>query len=87
MTAMKAAGYTESRQNFPAYKSIRRRNPMEVGGLFGLLVLIADIWAIVNIFQSSATTGKKILWIVLVLVLPVLGFILWFLAGPRTGSR
>jgi len=60
---------------------------MEVGGLFGLLVLIADIWAIVNIFQSSATTGKKVLWIVLVLVLPVLGFILWFLAGPRTGSR
>ena len=60
---------------------------MEVGGLFGLLVLIADIWALVNIFQSSATTGKKVLWIVLVLVLPVLGFILWFLAGPRTGSR
>ncbi len=60
---------------------------MEVGGLFGLLVLIADIWAIVNIFQSSATTAKKVLWIVLVLVLPVLGFILWFLAGPRTGSR
>lgn len=56
---------------------------MEVGGLFGLLVLIADIWAIVNIFQSSATTGKKVLWIVLVLVLPVIGFIIWFLAGPR----
>ena len=41
---------------------------MEVGGLFGLLVLVADIWAIVNVFQSNATTGKKVLWIVLVLV-------------------
>ena len=59
---------------------------MEVGGFFGLLVLIADIWAIINVLQSNATTGKKVLWIVLVLVLPVLGFIIWFLAGPRGGS-
>ena len=57
---------------------------MEVGGLFGLLILIADVWAIVNIAQSGATTGKKALWIVLVLVLPVLGLILWFLLGPRS---
>ena len=51
--------------------------------LIGLAILIADVWAIVNIFQSSATTGKKVLWIVLVLLLPVLGLILWFLLGPR----
>jgi hypothetical protein len=58
---------------------------MEVGGILGLLILIADVWAIINIAQSGATTGKKVLWIVLVLVLPVLGVILWFLVGPRTG--
>jgi hypothetical protein len=58
---------------------------MEVGGIFGLLVLIADVWAIVNIAQSGASTGKKVLWIVLVLLLPVLGVILWFFMGPRTG--
>jgi hypothetical protein len=58
---------------------------MEVGGFFGLLILIADVWAIVNIARSGATTGKKVLWIVLVLVLPVLGLILWFLLGPRSG--
>lgn len=57
------------------------------GGLWGLLVLVADIWAIVSIFQSSASTGKKVLWIVLVIVLPVLGFLLWLLLGPRSGSR
>lgn len=56
---------------------------MEVGGIFGLLVLIADVWAILNIFQSSADTLKKVLWIVLVLVLPLLGVILWYFAGPR----
>jgi hypothetical protein len=51
--------------------------------LIGLAVLIGDVWAIVNIFQSSATTGKKVLWIVLVLLLPLVGLILWFLLGPR----
>ena len=56
---------------------------MEFGGLFGLLVLAANVWAILNIFQSSATTGTKALWIILVLVLPLLGVIIWYFAGPR----
>jgi hypothetical protein len=54
--------------------------------LWGLLVLIADIWAIINILQSGADTTKKVLWTVVVLVLPVLGFVLWFFLGPRTGK-
>jgi succinate dehydrogenase/fumarate reductase cytochrome b subunit len=58
---------------------------MPYQGLGGLIVLIADVWAIVNIFQSSADTGKKVLWTVLVIVLPVLGFILWYFLGPKTG--
>ena len=53
-------------------------------GLWGLIVLVADVWAIVNIFQSSATTGSKVLWTVLVVLLPVLGFIIWFFAGPKS---
>jgi succinate dehydrogenase/fumarate reductase cytochrome b subunit len=56
-------------------------------GLWGLLVLIADVWAIVNVVQSGADTGKKVLWVVLVIVLPVLGFVLWWFLGPRTGRR
>ncbi|MBI4208045.1 MAG: PLDc N-terminal domain-containing protein [Betaproteobacteria bacterium] len=59
---------------------------IEAGGIFGLLILIADVWAIVNIAQNGASTGHKVLWIVLVLLLPVLGLILWFLLGPRTVS-
>jgi hypothetical protein len=58
---------------------------MQYQGLGGLIVLIADIWAIVNIFQSSGDTGKKVLWTVLVIILPVLGFILWFFLGPKSG--
>lgn len=55
-------------------------------GLFGILVLIADVWAIVNIFQSNADTGKKVIWTVVVFLLPIIGFILWYFAGPRTGK-
>jgi succinate dehydrogenase/fumarate reductase cytochrome b subunit len=58
---------------------------MEYQGIGGLIVLIADVWAIVNIFQSGADTGRKVLWTVLVILLPVLGFILWYFLGPRTG--
>jgi hypothetical protein len=53
--------------------------------LWGILVLIADVWAIVNIMQSVADTGRKVLWTVLVVLLPVLGFILWYFLGPKTG--
>jgi len=54
------------------------------GGIFGLLVLVADVWAIVNIMQSSADTGAEVVWTVVVLVLPILGFILWYFLGPKT---
>jgi hypothetical protein len=55
---------------------------VEVGGFFGLILLILNVWAIVKVAQSSASTGSKVLWIVLILLLPVLGLILWFFLGP-----
>jgi hypothetical protein len=57
----------------------------EFPGILGLLVLAADVWAIINIFQSKVSTGKKVAWIVGVLVFPVVGFLVWLLAGPREG--
>ncbi len=60
---------------------------MQYQGLFGLIVLIADVWSIVNVFQSGADTGKKVLWTVLVIILPVLGFILWYFLGPKTAGK
>jgi hypothetical protein len=37
----------------------------------------------VKTIQSPATTMAKVVWIVVILLLPVLGLILWFLLGPR----
>jgi hypothetical protein len=56
---------------------------VEVGGLFGLIVLVLDVWAIVKTVQSNASTGKKVVWIVVILLLPVVGLLLWFLFGPK----
>ncbi|MBL3569295.1 hypothetical protein DSD19_18845 [Rhodovulum sp. BSW8] len=57
---------------------------MEVTGIGGLLVLILDIWAIVSVLNSGVATGNKVLWILLILLLPLIGFIIWLIAGPRS---
>lgn len=56
---------------------------IEIGGFFGLIILILDVWAIVKVSQSAASTGNKVLWIVLILLLPIFGLILWFFLGPK----
>jgi len=60
---------------------------MDIGynGILGVLILAGDIWAIINIFQSSTSNEKKLIWIIAVLLLPVLGLVLWFFLGPRDG--
>jgi Phospholipase_D-nuclease N-terminal len=52
-------------------------------GIWGLLILAGDVWAIINIFQSGASNEKKLLWTLVVLLLPLLGLVLWFFLGPR----
>jgi hypothetical protein len=56
------------------------------GGLVGVLILIGDIWAIINILQSSVSNEKKLIWTIAVVLLPLLGLILWFFLGPRGGK-
>ena len=57
----------------------------DYGGIIGLIILALDIWAIINVIQSGASTGSKVLWVILILVLPMVGLIIWFFAGPRGG--
>jgi hypothetical protein len=56
---------------------------LELSGLLGLIILILDIWAIVKVVESRATSGMKALWIAVIFLLPVVGLILWFLFGPK----
>lgn len=59
---------------------------IEVAGLGGLIAMALTIWALISILSSSATTGKKVLWSLFVLILPVIGFIVWFFVGPRSST-
>ncbi|KAF0675291.1 PLDc N-terminal domain-containing protein [Profundibacterium mesophilum] len=55
-------------------------------GILGILVFIADIYALYNVVMSGASTLSKIIWVLVILILPVVGFIIWLIAGPRAGG-
>jgi hypothetical protein len=52
-------------------------------GLIGLVIFVADLWAIVTILKGKETAGLKALWCLLILVLPVLGLFIWYASGPE----
>ncbi|WP_341938101.1 PLDc N-terminal domain-containing protein [Marinimicrobium sp. C2-29] len=56
---------------------------VEVSGLLGLIILICVIYAIIKTVQSNASSSTKVIWILVLLFLPALGFILWLFLGPR----
>ena len=55
---------------------------MEITGIGGFIVLIANIYAIVMILQSSAQPIEKLIWALVVFLLPLIGLVIWFVAGP-----
>ena len=52
-------------------------------GIVDLIVLVLDIIAILDVLKSSVDVGIKALWIVLILILPVIGMVLYFLIGKK----
>lgn len=50
-------------------------------GLAGLLIFILDIYVLYLIFTSSADIGIKLVWAIVVLLLPLLGPILYLMLG------
>lgn len=56
---------------------------IEIGGFLGFILLVLVIYAIVKTLQSGASTGTKVVWVVVLLFLPLLGFILWLFLGPK----
>jgi hypothetical protein len=55
-----------------------------LSGFSGLLILALDLWAIISVINSNASTGAKVGWSLLIIVLPILGFLIWLVAGPRS---
>lgn len=51
--------------------------------IFGIIILLLDIWAIVNVVGSSESITAKVLWSIGIVIFPLIGFVVWLLAGPR----
>jgi hypothetical protein len=52
-------------------------------GLIGLIGLALIIYALVKTIGSNAGTGSKVIWILILLLFPFVGFIAWLIFGPR----
>lgn len=53
------------------------------GGILSLIWLIIVIWAIVKVAKSGASTLAKIIWILVLIFFPLIGFIIWLIFGPK----
>jgi len=51
--------------------------------LFGLLILVLDLWAVIQIISSKDEAAKKLLWVLLILLLPVVGLALWYFLAKK----
>ncbi|MEN8658634.1 PLDc N-terminal domain-containing protein [Marivita sp.] len=60
---------------------------VEITGVGGFILLVLNVWAFVSIIGSKNSTGSKVIWCLLVLILPLLGFIIWLIAGPRSARN
>ncbi len=54
-------------------------------GIFGIIALLLTIWGVVAVLQSGADNTTKLIWVLVVILLPVIGFLIWYLMGP--GSK
>jgi hypothetical protein len=54
-----------------------------LGGIIGLVILVLDILAVVDCVKRPMETGMKVLWIVLIILLPLIGLILYYLLGRK----
>jgi hypothetical protein len=55
----------------------------ELTGVGGFILLALDIWALISVIGSNETTGKKVIWVIAILLLPLIGFLAWLFFGPR----
>ena len=54
--------------------------------IIGTIIFVLDIVAIVSVLLGSGTVGHKVLWIVLILLLPIVGMVLYYLIGRNASD-
>jgi hypothetical protein len=53
--------------------------------LVGTVILLLDIFAIFSVLLGSSSVMRKVMWIAIILLLPLIGMALYFLIG-RTSA-
>ncbi|WP_312391698.1 PLD nuclease N-terminal domain-containing protein [Pseudomonas sp.] len=48
-----------------------------------VIVILVDLWAIVSVFRSDKSGGVKVAWFLGIVIFPVVGLVVWGIAGPR----
>ncbi len=49
----------------------------------GVILLVLDLIALISVFKSSASGGAKLAWAIGIIIFPLVGLVVWFLAGPK----
>lgn len=52
--------------------------------IFGIIIFVLDVWAIAQVINTNESMGKKLLWIAIIVILPVVGLIAWYFLGPKS---
>lgn len=55
-------------------------------GLWLLIAIAFNMWALIAVLRSGSGLFRTLVWVAVLLV-PVLGFIAWYLLGPRERER
>ncbi|WP_400192752.1 PLD nuclease N-terminal domain-containing protein [Hymenobacter sp. B81] len=64
-----------------ALSSCSRRTSGGSMTLWGGIVFILDVLAVIDVLRQPWSLGKKLIWIAVIFFLPVLGLILYYLFG------
>lgn len=49
--------------------------------MFGILWAILIVYTLLDLFKSNKPTNTKLLWLIVILIAPVLGSIIYFIFG------
>jgi hypothetical protein len=52
----------------------------------GAVILLLDIFAIVSVLIGTSGVMRKLMWIAVILLLPIIGMVLYFLIGRSTAD-
>lgn len=52
-----------------------------LSGILAVIVVVLDLVAIVQVLRTRIEAGRKIIWCLVIVLLPVVGLIMWFIAA------